>query len=134
MNLFVHLILRLAGVVLLCLVCAVGWVLIDAHRAIEKEATASADRVAGALETLYWRELLWRGGLNRDHLMPIPEWETMATMKVHLAGRLHHLRARQGSRRGACAASSRRSAIRRRPGSSPSMTMSSAAMPGSNGP
>ena len=82
MNLFVHLILRLGGVVLLCLVCAVGWVLIDAHRAIEKEATASADRVAGALETLYWRELLWRGSLNRDHLIPIPEWETMATMKV----------------------------------------------------
>ena len=82
MNLFVHLILRLAGVVFLCLVCAVGWVLIDAHRAIEKEAVASADRVAGALETLYWRELLWRGGLNRDHLVPIPDWETMATMKV----------------------------------------------------
>ena len=82
MNLFVHLILRLGGVVLLCLFCAVGWVLIDAHRAIEKEATASADRVAGALEALYWRELLWRGSLNRDHLIPIPEWETMATMKV----------------------------------------------------
>ena len=82
MNLFVHLISRLAGVVFVCLVCAVGWVLIDAHRAIEKEAVASADRVAGALETLYWRELLWRGGLNRDHLVPIPDWETMATMKV----------------------------------------------------
>lgn len=82
MNLFVHLVLRLAGVVLVCLVCAVGWVLIDAHRTIEKEAKASADRVAGALETLYWRELLWRGGLSREHLIPIPDWETMATMKV----------------------------------------------------
>jgi len=82
MNLFVHLILRLAAVVLVCLICAVGWVLVDSHRAIEREATASADRVAGALETLYWRELLWRGGLNRDHLIPIPDWETMATMKV----------------------------------------------------
>ena len=65
MNLFAHLVLRLAGVVLLCLVCAVGWVLIDSHRSIEKEATASAGRVARTLETLYWRELLWRGGLNR---------------------------------------------------------------------
>jgi two-component system sensor histidine kinase UhpB len=82
MNLFAHLILRLAAVVFVCLICAVGWVLIDSHRAIEREATASADRVAGALETLYWRELLWRGGLNREHLVPIPDWETMATMKV----------------------------------------------------
>ncbi|MGO4724729.1 MULTISPECIES: histidine kinase [unclassified Inquilinus] len=82
MNLFVHLVLRLAGVVLVCLACAVGWVLIDTHRAIEKEASASADRVANTLETLYWRELLWRGGLSREHLVPIPDWETMATMKV----------------------------------------------------
>ena len=82
MNLFVHLVLRLASVVLVCLACAVGWVLIDTHRAIEKEASASADRVASALETLYWRELLWRGGLSREHLVPIPDWETMATMKV----------------------------------------------------
>jgi signal transduction histidine kinase len=82
MNLFVHLVLRLTGVVLVCLACAVGWVLIDTHRAIEKEASASADRVANTLETLYWRELLWRGGLSREHLVPIPDWETMATMKV----------------------------------------------------
>lgn len=86
MNLFVHLVLRLAGVVLVCLACAVGWVLVDTHRAIEKEAAASADRVAGTLETLYWRELLWRGGLGREHLVPIPDWETMATMKVIAPG------------------------------------------------
>jgi signal transduction histidine kinase len=82
MNLFVHLVLRLATVVLLCLACAVGWVLVDTHRAIEREAAASADRVAKALETLYWRELLWRGGLERDHLVPVPDWETLGTMKV----------------------------------------------------
>lgn len=82
MNLFAHLVLRLAGVVLLCLVCAVGWVLIDSHRSIEKEATASAGRVARTLETLYWRELLWRGGLNREHIVPVPDWQTMTTMKV----------------------------------------------------
>jgi two-component system, NarL family, sensor histidine kinase UhpB len=82
MNLFVHLVLRLAAVVLVCLACAVGWVLIDTHRAIEAEAAASAERVAGALEKLYWRELLWRGGLSREHLLPIPDWETLTTMKV----------------------------------------------------
>jgi signal transduction histidine kinase len=82
MNLFAHLVLRLAGVVMLCLVCAIGWVLIDAHRSIEKEATASAGRVARTLEALYWRELLWRGGINRDHIVPMPDWQTMTTMKV----------------------------------------------------
>lgn len=82
MNLFVHLILRLATVVLVCLACAVGWVLIDTHRAIQAGAAASADRVAGALENLYWRELLWRDGLSREHLLPTPEWETLTTMKV----------------------------------------------------
>ena len=82
MNLFAHLVLRLGGVVLLCLACAIGWVLIDAHRSIEKETTASAGRVAQTLEALYWRELLWRGGLNREHIVPMPDWQTLATMKV----------------------------------------------------
>lgn len=82
MNLFVHLVLRLAAIVLLCLACAVGWVLVDTHRAIETEAASSADRVARMLENLYWRELLYRGGLARDHLIPVPAWETLATMTV----------------------------------------------------
>src|SRR5690349_11609449 len=82
MNLFAHLALRLIGVVLLCLACAIGWVLIDSHRSIEKETAASADRVARNLEALYWRELLWRGGLQRNHIIPLPDWQTIATMKV----------------------------------------------------
>ncbi|WP_395021683.1 ATP-binding protein [Dongia sp.] len=82
MNLFAHLALRLAGVVLLCLAAAIGWVLIDSHRSIEKETAASADRVARNLEALYWKELLWRGGLNKEHIVPLPDWQTMATMKV----------------------------------------------------
>jgi hypothetical protein len=82
MNLFAHLALRLAGVVLLCLACAIGWVLFDSHRGIEKETAASADRVARNLEALYWKELLWRGGLNREHIVPMPDWQTLATMKV----------------------------------------------------
>ena len=72
MNLFAHLVLRLAGVVLLCMVCAIGWVLYDSHRSIEKETAASAGRVAKALEALYWKELLWRGGLSREHIVPMP--------------------------------------------------------------
>ncbi|WP_431854291.1 ATP-binding protein [Azospirillum sp.] len=83
MNLFAHLVLRLVGVVALCLALAVAWVMADTRRAIEAQTALSADRVARALETLYWRELLWHGGrLGPRDLRPRPEWETLATMKV----------------------------------------------------
>ncbi len=60
--------------------------LIDTHRSIESETTASAGRVARTLEVLYWRELLWRGGLTRAHIVPMPDWQTIATMKVIAPG------------------------------------------------
>ena len=34
------------------------------------------------LEILYWRELLWRGGLRKEGLLPTPEWRTLATLKL----------------------------------------------------
>ncbi|UTD28735.1 histidine kinase [Bradyrhizobium sp. WD16] len=86
MNLFAHLVVRLAGVVLVCLTCTVGWVLFETHRSIEAGASASADRAAAAFANLYWRELLWRNGLGREHLVPIPNWETLATMRVIAPG------------------------------------------------
>lgn len=82
MSLFLHVILRLAGAVAVCLACATGWVLADSHRAIEAETAATADRVTADLEALYWRELLWRGGLSRDALLPAPEWETLRTGRL----------------------------------------------------
>ena len=66
MNLLAHLIARLVAVVLLCLVGAIGWVMVDAHRSIEHETAASADRVGRHLEALYWQKLLWRGGMSKD--------------------------------------------------------------------
>jgi len=82
MPLFLQLVLRLAVVVLLCLAAAVGWVMVDTHHAIETETALSADRVSESLESLYWRELLWRGRLSRTGLLPVPDWETLGTMKV----------------------------------------------------
>jgi len=83
MNLFAHLVLRLVGVVVLCLGIAVAWVMVDTRRTIEAETALSADRVSRALESLYWRELLWHGGrLGPRDLRPRPEWETLATMQV----------------------------------------------------
>jgi two-component system sensor histidine kinase UhpB len=86
MRLLIHLILRLVGVVVLCLACTIGWVLVDTHRTIEAETAASADRVARDLERLYWRELLWRDGMSRKALLPAPDWESLATLKVIAPG------------------------------------------------
>src|SRR5260221_9762209 len=86
MRLLIHVVIRLFGVVLLCLACAVGWVLVDAHRVIEAETAASADRVARDLQNLYWRELLWRDGIRRKALIPGPGWESIATLRLIAPG------------------------------------------------
>ena len=82
MNLLIHLIVRLVAVVLFCLLGAIGWVMVDAHRSIERETVASADRMGRQLEALYWQKLLWRGGMNRDTLVPMPDWETVSTLTI----------------------------------------------------
>lgn len=82
MNLLAHLIARLVVVVLLCLIGAIGWVMVDAHRTIEHETAASADRVGRHLEALYWQKLLWRGGMSKDTLLPSPDWETLPTLTI----------------------------------------------------
>ena len=82
MWLALRLIVRLVGVVALCLALAVAWAMVDTHRSIDRETSASADRVAAQLEILYWRELLWRGGLRKEPLLPSPEWQTLATLKL----------------------------------------------------
>ena len=82
MHLLLHLVGRLIAVVLLCLAGAVGWVMIDAHRSIEAEVVATADRFGERLEGLYWQKLLWRGGMSKDTLLPMPDWETLATLNV----------------------------------------------------
>jgi two-component system, NarL family, sensor histidine kinase UhpB len=82
MKLLMHLIARLVAVVLLCLAGAIGWVTVDAHRSIERETSASADRIGRQLEALYWQKLLWRGGMRKDMLLPMPDWETLSTLTI----------------------------------------------------
>jgi peptidoglycan/LPS O-acetylase OafA/YrhL len=65
MQLIARLILRLVGIVIVCLTLTVAWVMVDAHRTIEVETAASAERVAHELENLFWREILWRGSRFR---------------------------------------------------------------------
>ncbi len=81
MQLVVRLVLRLVGVALACLAVAVVWSMIDAHRVIETETSATADRVGKQLQALYWQELLWRGA-PRDSLLPTPEWRSLSTLAL----------------------------------------------------
>jgi two-component system, NarL family, sensor histidine kinase UhpB len=82
MHLLLHLIGRLVAVVAVCLTAAVAWVMIDAHRANDAEAAATAERVSQRLESLYWQKLLWRDGMSRETLLPMQDWETLATASV----------------------------------------------------
>jgi two-component system, NarL family, sensor histidine kinase UhpB len=82
MNLLLHLIAKLVAVVAMCLAGAIGWIMVDAHRSIERETIASADRMGRQLEALYWQKLLWRGGMRKESLLPMPEWETLSTLTI----------------------------------------------------
>jgi len=82
MKLLLYLIARMVAVVLLCLAGAIGWVMVDAHRSIERETMGSADRMAQQLQALYWQKLLWRGGMHKDSLLPMPDWETLSTLTI----------------------------------------------------
>jgi two-component system, NarL family, sensor histidine kinase UhpB len=82
MHLLLHLIGRLVAVVLLCLAGAIAWVTIQAHRSIDAETAATADRVGQRLQSLYWQKLVWSLGMEKEMLVPPPDWETLATASV----------------------------------------------------
>ncbi|ARN81592.1 sensor histidine kinase [Methylocystis bryophila] len=75
-------VLRLVCVAAFCLAATTLWVVDSAHEAIMESTAASAERVAGQLQNLYWRELLWRGSLHKTLVLPVPEWETLETLKL----------------------------------------------------
>jgi signal transduction histidine kinase len=81
MRLVLELVARLLLVVVLCLGAATIWATIDAYHSVDRATAASAQRVSQALEALYWRELLLRSNIKREHLLPVPEWRTIETMK-----------------------------------------------------
>lgn len=82
MRLILRLVLQLVGIVLVCLASTAGFVMVDAHRSVDAETAASAERVAHELENLFWREILWRGSMRRDKILPIPNWESLGTLKL----------------------------------------------------
>ncbi len=82
MRLVLELVARLLVIVVLCLGAATVWATIDAYRSVDRATAASAQRVAQALEALYWRELLLRSNRMREHLLPVPDWRTLETMQL----------------------------------------------------
>jgi signal transduction histidine kinase len=82
MRLMLQLIARLLVVVAFCLGAAVLWTTIDAYRSVDRATAASAERVSQALQAIYWQQLLLRNNRSHEHLLPVPEWRTMETMKL----------------------------------------------------
>ncbi len=82
MRLVLQLIARLLVIVVLCLGAAAIWATVDAYRSVDRATAASAERVSQALEALYWRELLLHSSRAGEHLLPVPEWRTIETMKL----------------------------------------------------
>ncbi|WGR74131.1 MULTISPECIES: histidine kinase [unclassified Bradyrhizobium] len=82
MRLVLQLVARLLLIVALCLGAATVWATFDAYRSVDRATATSAQRVAKALEALYWRELLLRSSRMREHLLPVPDWRTLETMKL----------------------------------------------------
>ena len=82
MRLLARLLLGIAAIVVVCLAVTTGVILRDTHARIEAATASSADRAAQALGALYWQELVWRDGLNRVELLPLPEWRTLETARI----------------------------------------------------
>lgn len=82
MRLVLQLVARLLMIVALCLAAATAWATFDAYRSVDRATTASAQRVAQALQALYWHDFLLRSSRTREQLLPVPEWRTLAMMKL----------------------------------------------------
>ncbi|MGY6283734.1 histidine kinase [Methylorubrum extorquens] len=76
MRLLPSLVLRFVGVAILCLIVTSAWVLFDAHRSIQSQAAASADRVVRVLQSH-----VWLGSAHAAAKLASPNWQTAATIR-----------------------------------------------------
>jgi signal transduction histidine kinase len=81
MRIVLQLVTRLLVVVILCLGAATVWATVDAYHNVDRATAASAQRVSQALQTLYWQDVLLRSNITHQHILPVPEWRTVETMK-----------------------------------------------------
>lgn len=86
MRLLTVLILRLMAAVLFCLTLATIWIVVSSHRNMDVATSQSAVRVEKQLQGLYWQLLVWRDGLDRTSLMPLPKWRSLETQSIIAPG------------------------------------------------
>ena len=82
MRILTLVVLRLMGVLLLRLVVAIGCLIFDAHRSIEDNVFTTGSRVNQHLRGLNWQRLLWRGGMERGALLPLPDRKSLTTQSI----------------------------------------------------
>lgn len=82
MRLYLSLMLRIVVVVVFCLVCASGWVMVDVNRSIQADVVASAERVQKEAISLAWREMTFRGSLGPGNEHAFPDWRSSDTLRV----------------------------------------------------
>lgn len=82
MRLLIGTILRVVGVVLLCLMAAATWVMVDVNRSIHSELDASAARVQREAIRLAWREMTFRGAIAPQNDFAFPDWRSSDTLRV----------------------------------------------------
>ena len=82
MRIVTSVVLQVIAIALLCLACAVVWVVLDVNRTIEADATSSADRVVREVQEFGWRELTWRGSAGRNAKYAFPDWRSSDVLRV----------------------------------------------------
>lgn len=82
MRLLTLLVMRLMAAVLLCLSVAIACLVYDAHRSIDADVIATSARVDQRLQGLYWQHMMWRNGIVRGSLLPLPDWDTVETQSL----------------------------------------------------
>lgn len=82
MRFVARLIVRILVVATLCLVSVTGWLLLDARRGIDEATASSSERVVSHLQRVYWQRMLWRDGLDRQQLLPDPDWRNLDALRV----------------------------------------------------
>ncbi|QJP13073.1 ATPase [Starkeya sp. ORNL1] len=83
MSLLLSLTLRLIGVVLFCLVCAIGWIMQDTDQSMRLGVEASAQRVARQIET---RPGLGSAGIQAFQPPSLSDWQMDAAIASILPG------------------------------------------------
>lgn len=82
MRIVTSVVLQVIAIALLCLACAVVWLVLDVNRTIEADATSSADRVVREVQEFGWRELTWRGSAGRNAKYAFPDWRGSDVLRV----------------------------------------------------